>query len=233
MITLRVIEILMSMLTIALTYTVSTTIAGYMQAWIAKKFGDDTPEEFGFLTLNPLAHIDPLGALCLMVLGIGWGKFIPINPFFINSTIGFLLVLLTPAITYIAVAFLAMLLLLWLFGIEILNIAMFMVLSDSVPLTALTKIYPEADSTTIAVALILVMFTYVGVMFGALTMILNSFRFALSTFLENWIQKSENDFLMFLIPFILMAFLARPLKLFVVYGITYCAYLIASLFGIS
>ncbi len=50
-------------------------------AWMANYFGDTTPKQNGRLTLNPLAHLDPIGALMLLIAGFGWAKPVPINPY--------------------------------------------------------------------------------------------------------------------------------------------------------
>jgi Zn-dependent protease len=60
------------------------TIHEFAHAWTANYFGDPTPEAHGRLTLNPLAHLDPLGSLLLLVAGFGWAKPVPINPFALN-----------------------------------------------------------------------------------------------------------------------------------------------------
>ncbi|MCI7804455.1 MAG: site-2 protease family protein [Oscillospiraceae bacterium] len=52
----------------------------YAHAWAAHKMGDDTAAYSGRLTLNPLAHIDIVGALCLLFTRFGWAKPVPINP---------------------------------------------------------------------------------------------------------------------------------------------------------
>lgn len=49
------------------------------QAFAAKLLGDDTAERMGRLTLNPLAHIDPMGALCMCLCCIGWSKPSPVD----------------------------------------------------------------------------------------------------------------------------------------------------------
>ena len=41
----------------------------YAHAWAATKLGDDTPRYQGRLSLNPLAHLDPIGALCIFFIG--------------------------------------------------------------------------------------------------------------------------------------------------------------------
>lgn len=51
----------------------------YMKCWAAKKLGDDTAESMGRYTLNPLVHIDLMGALCMMLCCFGWSKPTPIN----------------------------------------------------------------------------------------------------------------------------------------------------------
>jgi len=57
------------------------TIHEYFHGWTANKFGDPTAKLQGRLTLNPLAHIDILGALCFVFAHFGWGKPVPINPY--------------------------------------------------------------------------------------------------------------------------------------------------------
>jgi hypothetical protein len=50
------------------TFILLFTVRGFFQAWSARLVGDDTPQENGFLTLNPLAHIDVLGSLLFAFL---------------------------------------------------------------------------------------------------------------------------------------------------------------------
>lgn len=49
--------------------------------WAAYALGDTTARDAGRLTLNPLAHIDPIGFLCILIAGVGWAKPVPINPY--------------------------------------------------------------------------------------------------------------------------------------------------------
>ena len=48
-------------------------------AFVAHLLGDDTASDMGRLTLNPLVHIDPMGALCMLVCSIGWAKPTPVS----------------------------------------------------------------------------------------------------------------------------------------------------------
>jgi Zn-dependent protease len=60
----------------------SLSVHEWAHAWSAWKLGDDTASRVGRMTLNPLAHIDPLGTLILPLLGIpfGWAKPVPVDP---------------------------------------------------------------------------------------------------------------------------------------------------------
>lgn len=49
-------------------------------AYVAKLYGDDTAERAGRLTLNPIAHIDPLGLAMVVFVGFGYAKPVPTNP---------------------------------------------------------------------------------------------------------------------------------------------------------
>lgn len=49
------------------------------QAWMASRFGDQTPRYQGFLAFDPQTHLEPLGVLLLFVLGFGWTKPVPVN----------------------------------------------------------------------------------------------------------------------------------------------------------
>jgi Zn-dependent protease len=52
----------------------------FAHALAAYRLGDGTAKLFGRLTLNPLVHIDPLGALLIVLAGFGWAKPTPVNP---------------------------------------------------------------------------------------------------------------------------------------------------------
>ena len=58
----------------------SLSIHEYAHAWVAYKLGDISQKIRGRLTLNPLAHLDPVGTMLLLVAGFGWGKPVEVNP---------------------------------------------------------------------------------------------------------------------------------------------------------
>ena len=60
---------------------ITLTIHEFSHALSAKYFGDNTAELMGRVSLNPLAHIDPLGFAMLLFVGFGWAKPVPVNPY--------------------------------------------------------------------------------------------------------------------------------------------------------
>ena len=67
------------------------TIHEYAHAQCADSMGDPTARYMGRMTFNPMAHLDPLGAILLVVAGFGWAKPVEINPSnFRNRREGFL-----------------------------------------------------------------------------------------------------------------------------------------------
>ena len=60
---------------------IAFTVHEFAHAWTADRYGDDTPRLNGRLTLNPFAHLDPIGSLLLIFAGFGWAKPVPVNPY--------------------------------------------------------------------------------------------------------------------------------------------------------
>ena len=50
-------------------------------AFVAYRLGDPTAKLAGRLTLNPASHLDPIGTIALLLVGIGWGRPTPFDPF--------------------------------------------------------------------------------------------------------------------------------------------------------
>lgn len=56
------------------------SIHEFSHAFVAYKFGDNTPKAMGRVSLNPARHLDVLGFICLFLFGFGWAKPVQINP---------------------------------------------------------------------------------------------------------------------------------------------------------
>ena len=77
---------------IAFALIFSLTFHEYGHGKVASLIGDDTAERAGRLTLNPIPHIDPLGLLMVLLIGIGYAKPVPADPRKFNTRWGTLLV---------------------------------------------------------------------------------------------------------------------------------------------
>lgn len=73
-------EIVFYLLIMLLALTLTFSAHEFMHAFVAYKLGDPTAKNLGRVTLNPMSHVDPIGAILLLVAGIGWGKPVPYNP---------------------------------------------------------------------------------------------------------------------------------------------------------
>jgi Zn-dependent protease len=62
-----------------LVMLIAFTVHEFAHAWTAYKFGDDTAYKEGRVTLNPMAHLDWMGMIFLVVAGFGWAKPVPVR----------------------------------------------------------------------------------------------------------------------------------------------------------
>ena len=73
-----------ALLVVLLAYIIALMIAlsihEFAHAFVANREGDLTAKAYGRLSLNPFAHIDPIGLIFLLLVGFGWAKPVPINP---------------------------------------------------------------------------------------------------------------------------------------------------------
>jgi Zn-dependent protease len=84
------------------------TIHEYAHGRAALWLGDPTAKNMGRLTLNPLPHIDPFGAICLFLFNFGWAKPVPVNPrYFKNIRKDIILMSLAGPLANILLALLA------------------------------------------------------------------------------------------------------------------------------
>ena len=105
--------------------------------------GDDTAVRAGRLSMNPLRHFDPLGALCMLVGGVGWAKPVSINPYnYKNPKVGMALSAAAGPASNLLLAWVSMILykLCWYSG-----------LGDAVPVLTMFLYYMVAMNLSLAV----------------------------------------------------------------------------------
>lgn len=97
----------------ALLFTI--TVHEYAHGAMSASLGDPTPESDGRLTMNPLAHLDLIGSLMLVLVGFGWAKPVRVDPrYYPNPREGMLKVAFAGPASNLFVTFLAMFLQLFL-----------------------------------------------------------------------------------------------------------------------
>lgn len=94
----------------AFALIISITVHEAAHAWMAYKLGDYTAKYEGRVTLNPLAHLDPIGTLMIFVAHFGWGKPVPYNPYHLKNpkTGGALIALAGPVANFLTALILSL-----------------------------------------------------------------------------------------------------------------------------
>ena len=64
---------------------IALTFHELSHGFVAYRLGDTTAKSQGRLSLNPLHHLDPIGTLCLLFVGFGWAKPVPVNPYALHK----------------------------------------------------------------------------------------------------------------------------------------------------
>ncbi len=54
----------------------------FAHGYVSYRLGDPTPKHMGRLSVNPLAHLDPVGTICLLIFHFGWAKPVGVNPYY-------------------------------------------------------------------------------------------------------------------------------------------------------
>ena len=72
---------------LAIIIAVSISLHEFAHAWMADRLGDPTPASQWRVTLNPLAHIDPIGFILIFIIGFWWGRPVLYNPNYLQDPI--------------------------------------------------------------------------------------------------------------------------------------------------
>jgi Zn-dependent protease len=98
---------------IIIAFVIGIGFHEFSHVFIAYLLGDTTGRDLGRLTLNPIKHLDPFGSMMLLLVGFGWGRPAPVNPYRLRTgpTTGWSIVALAgPASNFLVAAVLAALL---------------------------------------------------------------------------------------------------------------------------
>ena len=100
--------LLLEFITLSLIVLVVLPVHEMAHGYVAYRLGDPTAKNMGRLTPNPLAHLDPSGTLMIFLLGFGYAKAVPVNPYnFRNPKTGMALTALAGPVSNLLMAVLA------------------------------------------------------------------------------------------------------------------------------
>jgi Zn-dependent protease len=129
----------------------------FAHAFTADKLGDPTPRSQGRVTLNPLAHLDPIGTIAMLITRFGWGKPVQFDPYNLKNPMrdSALIALAGPASNLVIATILSVILKLNLFSFPLLTFAMGQVAIINIVLAIfnLVPVYP-LDGSKILMAVL-------------------------------------------------------------------------------
>lgn len=70
--------------TFIIAILIALAVHEWAHAYVASRLGDPTAFNEGRVTLNPIAHLDPVGTILFILVGFGWGKPVPVNPMYFS-----------------------------------------------------------------------------------------------------------------------------------------------------
>lgn len=214
---------IIGLITLLLAYLFSVTLAGYFRAWVATKCGDTTARSLGFLTLNPLMHIDFFGILMLLYFKFGWGKFVPINPLKFRGKYASLKLIgtfLSDTMVHLTLASLGITTLILIFGKKVLFMSQ-----------PLSHAFPDISSALIAVGSIIISVIGLNAMLAVVSFILSTCGLGIMFFLERHREYNHySDIAMIVLPLLILVLFAEPLHYVVGWLIIHMGYFIATLF---
>ena len=180
--TLQSVEFIIGTVTVIFAYFVSITVIGYAEAYVARWAGDDTPEQYGFLSGNPMAYFSFFGFLCTILFGFGWGQNIPFNPHNVDrrpKLLSVMSVYLAQPFFSLVLSFMTLILCVMVSGPESLQFVFWRILSSSVPFQKLAATYPERSSFVIVAVIFLLSLVAFNLFLATLSLITNLFQFIL------------------------------------------------------
>ncbi len=194
--TIQNVKLLMSISIVLFVYFITAPIVGCFKAWVAGKMGDDTPEDNGFLTLNPFAHVSKFWIVIIIYYQIlffyapiGMGKPIFLNPVNIqgrNRVGKLLLAYFSDTLAAFAIGITSFFLLLFMHGMKAI-----LLLEGVRKLDTLFSLAPGASSLSLITTLILVTSFSLATLMAAFSCIFNFFYFMYSYFFEESLKDNE------------------------------------------
>jgi hypothetical protein len=208
MLNVEIAQSLIGYITFLISYVISVTLTGCFAAWVALEMGDETPAENGFLSLNPLIHIDFLGIIFILLYSFGWSRFIPINPANMEGRF---------YVAKVMIAFLAEPFAHFILGVISL-IALVGIFGQSVLIRSLTQSYPESSSFVIAIGQILISTLLVNMILAVITFLINMCGVVVMSLVEKYPHIMVYSSLIMVIVPITLYYLFGPMLVHAIFG---------------
>lgn len=213
--TIKNAELFISIITVLMTYFVCAPLVGYVRAWAALEMGDDTPENLGFLTLNPFMHVSRVWIVLIVWLQVvfqylpfGLGRYIPINPLNIQGKyrgLKLATAYFADTAAAIGIAIVSFFMLLALHGARIMK------LGQAVTLHNLSLISTHVGSLAIVITWILMSFFIMSTLMAAFGLIINLFHFVYFYYFEDSLRNNEYADMIMLFGPLLLLYLLIPI----------------------
>ena len=237
MITLKRAEFFIGIITFLLAYLIVITCANVFRAWVAKKMGDDTGEQLGFLTLNPLVHVDPIGVIVLLVFYFGWGRLVPINPYNIHEpfrNLKLACAYFSDSLAHFVLGGCGIVALIALFDANIVDIVRYMILTRNVSHLVISQMYPATSSLVVSVGFIIFVLVYLNIILSVLNFIINVSNYVLVAFANRFDNIGQYaQYITLFLPIVLIIFFSGLLRLLAVNLIAYIGHAIAKIIGLA
>lgn len=236
MFTLHTTEMFISIITFFIAYLVVITLSNVFRTWVAAEMGDYTGAHLGYLSFNPMQHIDPIGLFFLFMFYFGWGRMVPINPLFIGEpyrALKIMVAYLSDSFMNFILSLIGIIILLAIFDANIIGVMLYMVKTYNVSHLPIANMYPAVSSWAISIGFIVFAFVYLNVVLGVLHFIIN-FSNCLLFILADRSHKVAQyaHYITIGLPIFLILFFSTALRSFSVYLIAYIGLIIAQIMGI-
>ena len=244
MISLKSADLLIRIVSFLFAYLSVSTIPTAIRSRIAAYFGDDTSQQFGLSSFNPLYHIDFVGFSILLMsslwgIPLGWGQAPFNNPFNISgryATLKKTLIYFSDVIVHFVLALISIIFLEIIFGLKILTLVPYMILNRDMSHLLLAKTFVDVHSLLISIGFILIATMYLHIILGVIYAILNArdLYLVLSSGDEDILsyELSRTQFSNFFISLLLLFIFGEPLRFFIVSMITNTGLLLGICLGI-
>lgn len=239
-ITIQTAQSLIEKVVLVLTYFMSVPILGCFRAWVAKRMGDDTPQDLGFLSLNPVEHVSMLWLSVLVILrtNFAFGRYIPINPFNIQGKSRWLKLsaaYLSDACMGLIISTVSLFIFVAVLRVHPAALARKMFNDGTTGLLASIANYVPlkgASNFEVMLALLLLSLVVFNVLLAAFNVIINAFYIIFFAFFSPSVNSVDHvNWIMFIVPLIALSFLITPVEFLMYKFIFYAATVFGLLIG--